>query len=477
MDSGEGYKTLLKILDDKYDNLRARRSALHEWENLRQQPSETVKQYYQRFEEAVLQQEDAGRSDLTVELRKERFGKGLTSIAGLAARAMVDPLTHLTFTQYSEMVCGYAQSFEAFPSLIGYGKSSPAAQKPVRTQLMAADMKNSGGGNPNDMKNSGGGKQYTSGSDPHCRRCGAKNHTETSCWSGTIKDKERRCSKCGNYTHRRKDCPDRDAKCLRCGQNGHTAQICWSKIRPGSTQSRPSKEASHETMQTTSEVTADNEAEVKKIDSAASTIEVCNEGAKVEGKIEDFVDTNAPTISLRVGEKPPAGQKADCVHLDALIDSGAGACFVHADLIKLLIKHNIISEDGICSIKGVVVTYANGDKANCTSAVRLPIRPNGDSLHDTKWLPCLISDTCQHSLVIGRPGMRVLDISITALNGGDFEQYSQVPNRMSVLSMVAYHAIEPTLCNKRPHEDTVDTDYTFETVKDSTGQSLAARLG
>ncbi|EER20155.1 hypothetical protein Pmar_PMAR026334, partial [Perkinsus marinus ATCC 50983] len=469
MDSDKGYQTLLKILDDKYDNLRARRSALHEWETLRQQSSETVKQYNQRFEEAVLLQEDAGRSDLTMEMKKEKFGNGLTSVAGVAARAMVDPLTHLSFTQYVQMVCGYAQSFEACSTLPGFGKSSPAVQKPVmRTQLMTADMKDPGGGILKSMKSSGGGNLDVSGNVAHCRRCGAKNHTENSCWSNAIRDKERRCSKCGDYSHRRKDCTHKETKCVRCGRAGHAAQVCWAKMRPGTTPSHSKSETGRGSIQNTPD---EGKPKEKRIDSAASIIEICNEEAIVEGRINDFVDSNALTISLRVGEKPLAEKTADCVHINALVDSGAGACFVHIRLVELLIKHGILSREDICSIRGVVVTYANGDKASCTSAVRLPIRPNADSVHDTKWLPCLISDTCQHTLVVGRPGMRVLDISVSAVDGGNFYQYSQVPRTMSVVSMVACHAVESTLLKYGSDDETIDVDYTFETVKDSTGQT------
>ncbi|EER19252.1 hypothetical protein Pmar_PMAR007739 [Perkinsus marinus ATCC 50983] len=475
MDADEGYQSLIKILNDKYDNPEARRCALHDWENLRQNNGETVKQYAQRFEEAVIFQESSGRKDLTADAKKEKFGNGLTSVAGESARAMVDPLTHLSFTQYINMVCGYARSFETSAIINSYGKASPTAQRPApRTQLMGSEVKKEGHKDGNLSRGLG-----------KCRRCGGKEHTEDKCWSTTIKDKERRCLICGAYDHRKVDCPNRTSKCQRCGRNGHLSSVCWAKIRSRPT-TAPSKPATNKISCDSahaSEAHASEEGEPmmecktrgEAVDSSALTLEVSNEGVQLQdgqkNRLEDFVDFNTPKIILRVGEKPQPGRTAKCVHVDALVDTGAGACFVHSTLIELLIGHNIISQDEICSIKGVLVTYANGEKANCTSAVRLPIRPKKDSSRDTKWLSCLISDTCQHTLVIGRPGMRALDMSITAIRYGDFEHYGHIPSAGSVISMIACEAIEPKILRQPQDGPTVDVDYTFESVKDSTGQA------
>ncbi|KAF4720814.1 hypothetical protein FOZ62_018061, partial [Perkinsus olseni] len=140
---GVAIERLVAILDSRYDTPQARRGALRVWESLRQTPSETVRQYTARFEEARGLYEDREGKAIADEVLTVKFSNGLTSTAGIAARSIADPMVDRSFEEYVRTVNAYALTFESEAKQV-FSKdqaSATARSSPTtRTQLMFGDL-------------------------------------------------------------------------------------------------------------------------------------------------------------------------------------------------------------------------------------------------------------------------------------------------------------------------------------------------
>ncbi len=344
-DPTQSLTSLLTVLDKQFLTQCAMAKLEDDYVHLKQDAGEQIPTYLMRFRRMADTYCKLHNIELNDIQKKIKFGSGLLS-QWKSIKSLIDGIcAHQSFDQYVEILTQYTSNMEDDPGL-----------------------------QRNRLPHFGG---MSTGSK--CFRCDKPGHRSDDCTNAMSSIP--RCNICGMRNHTTDKClkKDNDMKCRRCGKPGHTSACCRAPQPIKQLQKRPDDG-----------ITGDLKLEQKVITCSASGITKQNCG----GIPVDELIAPSPEETFRIGNET-------FVEVQALMDSGANASFIHPKLMEYLSVNQLIKEQRSVDLP---VTYGNEQQSAAHTAVLLS--GTVDNLEVEGWF--LVSNRCSPRLIFGQPMLNKL---------------------------------------------------------------------
>ena len=314
---------IIRYLDSVYSNLRSIRFLDSAYQGCRMSDGESLPMFLSRFSRISRVYERAHEIKLADHDKIVAFGNGLPNRYKIIVTLVENTIATTDFSEYAQRIIQLCDA--ASP-----GPTPPAGKAFVNVAQTDLPRKRSrtDDGNPTRQK----------GNPMSCFRCCETSHTAATCPAKAPKDVQNRCSRCGSRRHQLSTCSRvPDQPCRRCGDQGksHFESVCPSPS-PAVPLNKPTRTTAPATISPAP--ASANVALVEEFkgmqDLLANAVSIIDCGACTS---VDVFDTEPPMLTVRVGS----------TELSGLIDTGASASFIDAQLVlklnaeRAILKHQV----------------------------------------------------------------------------------------------------------------------------------------
>jgi hypothetical protein len=371
---------IFDYLDRCYATPHAIRSLEAAFYNCRMSPSESLQSYLTRYQDTHRLHERATGRILTERDKITGFMAGLTAFKTTAA--IIDTIG------CPDSFIEYAQKFLSLAKVSTQVVDMNAVE--TRSKRLRPDP-----------------DQGAATSNRHgfgCYRCSEKSHVALNC-ENEVLDFALRCHTCGSRRHKEQACTARiNRNCRRCG-GAHFESICPKRIIA---QPKHTSNNAISGISGAEEVEKEEEKGVTEFDALQEML--CTDHncvTIIDCGMMDIVDVSPPTVDVSVGGSPPTS---------ALLDTGAGANFVHPDVVGDLFRQGFVEKADTFELKPPLrVRFGNGHEGETNAAIRMSIQV-GDRNCVTAFA---VYKNASPRFIIGRPGLRLL--GLLQFNTGDIK--------------------------------------------------------